>query len=271
MTQPMAGIDAKIKRGFHHLDEFDAESRAFLNDDAYEITHDEIDPDTGMHVGVFHIRKEPPVMLSVIAGEAVGQFRSSLDHLMDRLVRLNNPGIEKAPNFPIHPPEDWRTPSGFGKREQYRGLLRPEHLAILDTAEAHQSGTGPTFPRGPFNRSSLAVIQWFTNVDKHEVHHPMFLAPSRVLFHGHPNVQAYIGVLAPPFILHEGAKLYLVQFVDESDMNVPLDKEFEITLGPQPEVRITSETMRAFGARVQLLIEEFFRVTPELWPRRSAN
>lgn len=264
MVQPMAGIDAKIKRGFHHLDEFDAESSAFLDDDAYEITHDEIDPDTGMHVGVFHIRKEPPVMLSVIAGEAVGQFRSSLDHLMERLVRLDHPNIAQAPNFPIYPADIWAGRRGKpGTRAKYSTLLRDEHMAVLDGLHANPRGGGPTFPVGPFDRSSLAVIQWFSNVDKHEVVHPMFVAPSRIQFHGHPNVLAYIGALAPPFILHEGAKLYLVQFADEADMKVPLDKEFEITLGPQPEVRISGETMRVFGLRVQLLIEEFFRVTPE--------
>ena len=268
MVQPMAGIDAKIKRGFHHLDEFESESRAFLDDGAYEITH-EVDPDTGMHVGVFHIRKEPPVMLSVIAGEAVGQFRSSLDHLMERLVRLDHPSIGQAPNFPIYPAAVWLGRQGkVGSREKYRALLRDEHMAILNRLQPDMDARGPTFPGGPFDRSTLAVVQWFSNVDKHEVVHPMFVAPSHILFHGHPNVRAYLGILAPPFILDEGAKLYLVDFVDETDMHVPLDLSLELTLGQAPFVRISSENLRAFGLRVQLIIDEFFRATPELRPTR---
>jgi hypothetical protein len=268
MAQPMSGIEAKVLRGFEHLDEFEAKAGSFLDDDVYEIVH-EIDPDSGMHVGVFHIRKETPLLLSIIAGEAIGQFRSALDHLLKRLVRLDHPSVTQAPNFPIYPKQIWQPAGGGpGVREKYRPLLRDEHMAILDGLHSKTDGLGPTFPGGPFDRSALAVIQWFTNVDKHELVHPVFVAPSRIMFHGHPNVSAYIGVLAPPYILDEGAKLYLVTFVNEAEMEVPLDIEVELTLGPQPMVRIGAETMRAFGLRVQVLIQAFFEVTPELWPRR---
>jgi hypothetical protein len=266
MAQPMSGIDAKVRRGFAHLDEFDREASAFLAGGAFEIVQ-RSDPDSGMLVGSFHILREPPIMLSVIAGEAVGQFRSALDHLVERVVRLDHPEVERVPNFPIYPRGEWQPTAGKGVPVKYEPLLRPEHLAIVDKLQVDATEGGPLIPRGPFNRSTLAVIQWFTNVDKHEVPHPLFVSPSRVMFHGHPNVLAYSGTLGPPFVLEEGTELYRVTLADESDTLVPLDFEVELTLGPQPSVRIESETMRAFGVRVQLIVEDFYRATPELWPQ----
>jgi hypothetical protein len=263
----LAGVDAKIGRGFDHLDEFEVEASAFLARDPYEIRHDHIDGDTGMRIGVFHIREEPPLLLGIIAGEAIGQFRWALDHLMDKLVRLVVPAIDQAPNFPIHPTDLWQPPSGKdGKRGEFEPLLRPEHLALVDTLQSRRRAAGPAFPRGPFSSGFLSVVQWFTNMDKHEVIHPVFATPRRIAFDHDPNVRAYIGILAPPFTLEEGTKLYLVDFVDESAMHVPLDFVVDLAFGPPPMVRIDLTVLRSFGKRIAAIVEDFRGTTPEFAP-----
>ena len=263
MPHPLAGIDAKVKRGFDHLDEFEMKSRRFLEQDPYEIVH-EFDADAGSYAGVFHIREEPPAMLGVIAGEAVGQFRSALDHLMGELVRAHRPASRKTPNFPTY---SWRqytdNASGPSHRDEIRRSVRPVHLALIDALQPKETDLSPVFANGPRSRDALAIVQWLTNVDKHEVVHPIFAWPTRILFGGHPNVRSYIAALNPPFTLDEGAKLYWVTFVDESKMQVPMDFALEMAIGPPPMVRMTIEVMRRFGKRVEGIIDDFRAVTPE--------
>jgi hypothetical protein len=264
MTDPLAGVHAKIERGFDHLNEFEAQIRAFLDDHPYEIAH-KVDPDGWGHLGVFHIVKEPPLLLGILAGEAVGQFRSALDHLMTEVVRLRRPTEAGRVNFPIYTDETYRARSDSGgpsPRAQLARLVRPEHLAILDSLQPKLDSGAPAWPGGP-RRGVLFVLQWLTNVDKHQLIHPVFAMPSRVSFHGYPHVKAMTGRLDAPYFLEEGTQLYHVLFADETNMEVPMDLLIDFALGPPPMMRMTVRHMRQFGGQVQRIVRQFREATPE--------
>src|SRR5207249_2036789 len=113
MTDPLAGIVCKLDRGFEHLVEVECEVAAFLDSKPWHIAFED-DPEPGWTLARFAVEREPPLQLSVIAGEAVAQFHSSLDHLMTELAILRRPQLrfrpDRSPNFPIYPRpgEFWR-------------------------------------------------------------------------------------------------------------------------------------------------------------------
>jgi hypothetical protein len=268
VAHPLAGIEAKIDRGFEHLAELEAEVGSFFRDNPYRIAH-ERDGDTGWHIAAFRIDHEPPIRLGIVAGEALGQFRSALDHLTTQMAILRRPGPStRHDNFPIHltREEFLKKPGPGGKspRARIRHAVRPAHFALIESWQPYQP-----VQRDPTGRLSeqraLAVLQWFTNLDKHELVRPAFVAAQGIRVHQEPNVSGFDWTMDPEANLHDETHLYRVQFMDESkmDMDKPMRLTIDLTFGEGSYPWVSPETVLGCGDRIRDIVESFRRITPE--------
>jgi hypothetical protein len=166
MNDPLAGIDAKLQRGQHHLEELEMERAAFLYNKPWEIVF-ERDRNAGWQwfLATFAIKREPPPEWSIRLGEAVHQYRASLDHLMTELVLLRHPGRrpDRTGNFPIcpEPGQFWAKPdTGRSPADSIRPDVRPKHFAELERLQPKES---KDFRPGDGKMSAayaLAVLRW---------------------------------------------------------------------------------------------------------------
>lgn len=252
----LQGVEAKVVRGDQHIDEFEAEVGRFMRQRPYRIAPKrEAD---GWWVGRFEARRPPPILPSIIAGEALGQFRSSLDHLMALLIRLRHPRRRIALNFPIcdtssqfyNPPR----PGGRSISEHLRRAVRPEHFALIEGAQP--------FKQKQIPRPTLSVIREFTNLDKHQFVHAFWAGPRTVGISRDENVTEFEWLLDPYQRLYNGTELYRVRYIDETQMQVPMRLEIDIIIGPTGTY-ITSETMRRYSEEITGLLRDVRAVTPE--------
>ena len=271
MAHPLAGVRAKLKRATKHLRELNAKAAAFLGSDPYRIdVEPEDDPRyVGWHRATFRIVRYPPFELGVIVGEVFGQYRSALDHLMVRLIRLNQ--ISGRVKFPIYPDGVYWVPNKEGRvpRDRLARLVRSEHLAVFDRL----------YPRPDQRRRrvlmtrphALVMTQWVSNFDKHELVRPSFLAPRQMGVSMEPRVGLFEWVHSPAANLYDGALLYRVKFVSEGEVDVPYRLVPDLTFGEPPHEWIAPLTVRLAGARIRSIVQSFVRVTPELRERDDAN
>lgn len=99
VTDLLAGVDAKLRRGFDHLEELQREQRAFFATNPFVVV-DTTNSQTGWHHVTVRVDREPPIEFGVIVGDAVGQFRSALDLLLTQASRLKK-SEGGSLNFPI--------------------------------------------------------------------------------------------------------------------------------------------------------------------------
>jgi hypothetical protein len=117
-------------------------------------------------------------LLSVVAGEAIHNLRSALDHLAWTLV-LNDGGSpdHRRTQFPIW--EDRLTPGGELRTVTIKGGIKPETESILEDLQAFHHVNDPT-------QHSLALLRHLSNIDKHRTLYVTVLAVEKVsakLFH----------------------------------------------------------------------------------------
>lgn len=253
------GIATKLARGFDHLDELEARVQAFGAGRPIAIELEEPEPD-GFRLARLRVVAAPPVILGVIAGEAIHQFRSSLDHMMSELVWLDHPDHGETPLFPIH-----TTKSGFDdyvKSARLRHLIRPAHLdAIRELQPYHDLADRPEMLGGYLN-----AIRAFNNDDKHRVVHAATVAPSRGIQSTrprltHPAIDAFdwrvtSGPLRSAAL--DGAPYFRVRFK-------PGHEPLAFDLDPLPTIVFIDASrrewsvglMRSFGTRVAESIARF--------------
>jgi hypothetical protein len=159
----LASCWLKIGRAEEHFNIFQSELSAWTNDSPYTIRR-EVRLDGGRHTIVVDIQKVPPIdRWSLIAGDCVGNLRSSLDHLIYALA-VRNTGKNPPPDarklqFPICDSET--SFQGEKKRGRVNGL---------------STSTGNLIERiQPYNKwhahlpSLLSVLRDFSDQDKHRL------------------------------------------------------------------------------------------------------
>jgi hypothetical protein len=96
----LSEIRLKVKRASKHIDELDATCKAFINSTPYTLDR-ETDPKTGYyHFSVTDVQTPPPE-IGLIAGDAIHNLRSALDHLACQLVLANGNLPSRHTCFPI--------------------------------------------------------------------------------------------------------------------------------------------------------------------------
>jgi hypothetical protein len=147
----LLGIQAKIERAKHHVHDLECRIKAFRETDPYRITC-ETDAQSGHRVFRVHIRSQLPADIPLIAGEAIHQLRSSLDHLAWQLVEANGEVPTKRTYFPI-----CQTAAIY--KAKFQGMVKgisPAAISILDSLQPY---------RGRYD--GLGKLHELNIVDKH--------------------------------------------------------------------------------------------------------
>lgn len=260
---PLAGIVAKLDRGDDHLKGMDVEVAAFLYSEPWKVAF-ERDRKRGhdWYLASFSIERYPPAEWSLRVGEAVHQYRASLDHLMTELARLRHNAYilrpDRSPNFPICPTpgQFWaKSDTGHIPANSVKKEVRPEHFAELERLQPKQPedlrGSGRiTAP------AALELLRWMDDLDKHATVRPGFIGPQGVHYHAFWSVGNYGDVdpdvgdpdfeeIYKPFgPLDDGTQLYRARFRFGPKMSVPMTIKPDVTW-------------------VRQIVERFRAITPE--------
>ena len=101
MTARAGSWAGKLHRALKHFEEANAVITAFLASNPYRVVF-EHDPATiDEYLVTMFVEADPPAELSLLIGDCVYNFRSSLDHLAWGLVRQNGQTPTNRTEFPI--------------------------------------------------------------------------------------------------------------------------------------------------------------------------
>lgn len=214
------------------------------------------------------VKEPPPMVLSVLAGEAAYHVRGALDHLVYQLALLNG-SRPTGTQFPLMVDERvYRTPRK-GKpspRDAMLAGLTEEQRQIIDEFQPFHDG--PDAERNP-----LVVIGRFANYDKHRAIQtaagwpdPMSVEPNV------PGVDLDVRFadLEPP--LQHGAPLFSVRVVPGFP-DVPMRYSIRFTLAyGTGKIGFVSRTLLTEAAqRVHDIIGEVERRVPALTEATAGN
>jgi hypothetical protein len=162
---PLDGAEAKIARAWEHRKALRAEISRFLKTEPYPVVVD-LDPQTGWHVARLRVLKEPPLLLSIIAGEMAYEYVSALNHLVWELAarKLGRNNVWKyrmGIQFPIAAsPESFLKPVLVRKR-----YVSKRALAIIEGLQPYNGRDGlPGAQSHP-----LWLIKNVADSDKHRI------------------------------------------------------------------------------------------------------
>lgn len=257
MAHPLDGIWEKIRRADEHIRSLNAEITSLLNSNAYSIVG-ESKADTQEHV-LRVVGPNPPLKLSVIAGEIIHQCRSALDHLIGQLVLANKGTPDYRHEFPI-----CETPNKF-KEACERKKLR----GISVTAEATVHALQPYHNPKGFQWHPLWVLHTMDITDKHRL--LMVVAASASLGNfleidgGQPSV-SIVGLSEPKWPARptkEGTEIFSIKLTEHApNMKVSVKPTIEIVFekyGPlpdQPVIHCINELRNAAVGTIQRFIAE---------------
>ena len=154
MAHPLDGVKEKIERAKKHIEQFAINARKFERD-AYTVR---LEPDIdARNLSVFAVATglgDPPIQLSLLAGEAVHQLRSSLDHVVFILAKKTP---KRSRQFPI-----------FIERDEYESSAPCMIKGVSLRAEAIIEAAQP-FHLVPSDKHPLRMLNKLNNTDKHQV------------------------------------------------------------------------------------------------------
>lgn len=167
MAHPLAGVDAKLDRAVTHINNLQQQVAVFADREPYTVRVDE-KPQQGGTVGHLtavrnHSVGPYDVGMVLLAGEALYQLRSALDHLLHQLVILNGNAAKligsRQHQFPI-----FETSDGYRANAPRKIDGVSNHVARLIEGEQPYSRR-PHAPR----EDPLWLLQDLNNTDKHRV------------------------------------------------------------------------------------------------------
>lgn len=158
-------VELKLNRAEEHIDTLDAEIRTFLADKPYG-AYRTLEREGAEHVIHWSRCTQPPRRLGLIAGDAIHNIRSSLDHMVVALAKFGASGIgqvvseqeERRLQFPI-------TLSPIEFRNQVRGRalawIPPPAVLIIEQRQPYLA-----LPQSP-KQFPLFELSQLDNADKH--------------------------------------------------------------------------------------------------------
>lgn len=159
MTSPaVAHIWQKLDRANAHIRELEWASDEFQKGAGRSLRN----PDLAAQAEFYERLKDPPpANFSIIAGEAIHQLRSSLDHLVAALIRFERKNAStKKSSFPIFKerPVDQKDVDRYNK--SIKGIRRREVITFIERNQPYHRGDKA---EGHW----LAVLTEKWNLDKH--------------------------------------------------------------------------------------------------------
>ena len=151
----LASVRFKIERAKHHVQELDRAIVEFRETGPYEIGTKKY-PETGYIIHYAVRVDDPPMEIAGLAGEAIHQLRSALDHLAVRLVLATTPGMStKHVYFPI---SDTPKTGVLAADACVKGMGQ-DAIDAIDRIEPHKGGAG----------HDLWLLHKLNNIDKHRM------------------------------------------------------------------------------------------------------
>jgi hypothetical protein len=169
----LAGPIAKLDRAKTHFQALNRSLGAFKRSKTHDFVVTKFDPDTGEKVVHLKILKEPKnPEWGLLLGDMVHNLRSALDHLVWQLVLLNGEKPRRQNQFPIirTKAEYWEATGNRSESARDRMLVgvSEDHRAFIDLVQPFNARNVP-------EGTSLAVLSWLSNADKHRVVHAGFV------------------------------------------------------------------------------------------------
>lgn len=163
------GAWAKIKRGQEHLKALENEVAGLIESDTY-VARGELNADRSEYVLRCEVLGEPDLMRAgLIFGDGIQNFRNALDHALCELVRAGDGEVTTQHQFPIY---TWDPRKKAGTKRRWDEKTRGVDARFMEIIEAVQPyNTSDDDP----SRLPLAVLQDFSNADKHQVIVPVAL------------------------------------------------------------------------------------------------
>ena len=171
----MDGPIAKLDRAKTHLQILNKSIGAFKRSKTHDFVVTKFDPESGEKVVHLKILKEPKnPEWGLILGDMAHNLRSALDHLVWQLVILNGKKPRRQNQFPIigTKNEYWEIPSNRSESVRDRMLagVAEDHRAFIDVVQPFNARDAPSD-----SRTSLSILSWISNADKHRVVHAGFV------------------------------------------------------------------------------------------------
>lgn len=174
MAKPsLDGVDAKLGRAREHLEALYDEVNGFLSRKPHELIEDTDQEARTFRVSI-KIREEPDELgWGLLLGDFAHNLRSSLDHLVWQLVLLAQAKPGRENQFPIAMsggaywcPRKDGTP---GIRARSLKGVSEKHRTMIDQTQPYTAGQLA-------KQHPLAILGDLSNVDKHRLLHPTFIA-----------------------------------------------------------------------------------------------
>jgi hypothetical protein len=160
----------KVQRAREHLEALELCASRYTSDETNLV----IDESEGAKK--LRFPNEPPIDITILAGEIVYQLRSALDHLAFELVKSNPTGValpkdwERDCHFPLclkvptqgSPPIAMSLPLPFNFFRKTLPEITPEAFAEVERLQPYNRGNGPT---------QLGWIEKLAHIDKHRHFH----------------------------------------------------------------------------------------------------
>lgn len=164
MSSPIGGINSarlKLSVASEHIEAIRDEARTFSSREPFVLDTRADGTET------FEIQSEPPAEVAVLAGEAVYQIRSSLDHLAFELVKSNPSGASLPNNWQEHClfPLKLQLPPGISRPPLDERHFTRQLPGISREAFAFIESLQPYYRRGP--AWDMWLLAQLSNIDKH--------------------------------------------------------------------------------------------------------
>jgi hypothetical protein len=246
VSRPLDGVEAKLHRARDHLETFHAAFQEIYYADPVRFEQ-RLDPVDREHIlwTVVYVPNPPPV-LGVIAGDALNNLRSALDHVVWQLALRHTPKPSRSIAFPIT-----RSAEEFAEKSYMIAHLSDEERAIVARYQ-------------PYNRgdevSPLKELSRLVNRDKHQVLNTLLQVPSAVgvtfYARGTGSIDGPVELVGTGRQLEPGTVL--------ARMRVSGDPEIEMQGQILPEVEF--EDGWSGSLILMLAASEVLRITQEFEP-----
>lgn len=221
----LVGIRAKIERAEEHINDLDSRIVAFLKSEAYSVSVED-DPKTDERAYRVHFHSPIPLALSLVAGDALHNLRSALDHLVWQLVEAagNMPTRETA--YPIF--KDASAAHKFFQKSKAKP--DPKIKGVPGAAVQLIEATNPY--QGGNNQ--LWAVHELNNIDKHRLLITV-ATESRHMAIARDGKRQSVWERPDILLLQEGTELFRWPRSLEDEDNCHLQFTFQISFG-EPEV-----------------------------------
>jgi hypothetical protein len=229
----LIGVRAKIERAKQLVREFEEALQSFRGTNPYGVVA-ENNAQTGDRIYTIKTRTPIPLELPLIAGLAIHQLRSSLDHLAWQLVEANGHTPGKWTYFPISENKSKYIASSDKVQGMSAGAIK-----LIDAAKPYQGGN-----------DALWALHELDNIDKHRfllvtafgAAEPIVRLTKGRFGGSHVVIKIHDGLSEARqrdevVFLEDGAEIGRVVGCGESEVYTNLDVSFEIAFGEPQVVR----------------------------------